>query len=288
MKPIIIQLLGLAAVLFIILIATRKTQYGVNPKTIWTYWDNPDKMPKVVKMCMDSWKKYNPEYKVILLTKENYKKYLSIPPAIISNPNFNDSPARFSDLLRLYALAEHGGVWIDSSILLKEPLDTWLFPKPAEFSGFYFGGFTKDTLPPVIESWFLASNKNSEFMQMWRDEFVEMAKFKTVKQYVESRKAMGVDVEKIDNPEYLAIHVAAQKVLQIDKYPLSSLVLRKAEDGPYKYLAEGDWDSATGLELACKNRELQGPLMKMRSHERNVLEHFIDGELSDDKCGWLI
>jgi mannosyltransferase OCH1-like enzyme len=32
---------------------------------MWTYWDNEDKIPKVVRMCMESWKKWNPDYEKI-------------------------------------------------------------------------------------------------------------------------------------------------------------------------------------------------------------------------------
>ena len=279
-------------VLFIILLLTHRKDYGTHPKIIWTYWDNPDnygvnKIPEAVKLCMESWRKHNPDYEIVLLTKSNYKKYINIPDSISSQRNFNDSPARFSDLLRLCALAEHGGIWIDSSILLATSLHTWLFPRPAEFSGFYISSFTKDNLPPVIESWFLACNKNSEFIRLWRDEFLIMGQFETVDKYLESRKIMGVDFEKINGPNYLAIHVAAQKVLQIDTYPLNLLILKKAEDGPYRYLTENNWDSEKAVRAACENKKYQLPLMKMRKAERNILDTFINSDLSPEKCGWL-
>lgn len=264
-----------------------KPNYNQIPKKIWTYWDNPDKIPKTVLLCMESWRKHNPEYQITLLTKKNYMGYVRIPLELVVHPNFHDNSARFSDLIRLYALAEHGGVWIDSSILLKEPLDNWLFPRYAEFSGFYISSFTKPTLPPVVESWFLACNKRSPFMALWRDEFSELANYVTVEKYVESRKKMGVDVEKIGDPVYLAIHVAAQKILQWDKYPLESLYLQKAEDGPYRYLVDAKWDSEKALRLACQNQSYQGPIMKMRGNERKVLEAEITNELSNEVCGWL-
>jgi hypothetical protein len=274
-------------VLFIILLLTHRKEYGMHPKILWTYWDNPDTMPRSVTLCIESWKKFNPTYNVVVLTKHNFKQYITIPNEILLEPNFNDSPARFSDLLRLCLLAEHGGIWIDSSILLKEPLDTWLFPRPAEFSGFYISSFTKEGLPPVIESWFLACNKNSEFMRRWRDEFLEMAKYPSVEKYVESRKDMGVDYEKINGPVYLAIHVAAQKVLQIDTYPQDTLILKKAEDGPLKYLAENGWEPEKALIAACTNKSYQGPIMKMRGCERKALEPRLDTDLSPKNCGWL-
>ena len=286
MEPIKFIIIGII-ILFFVLLLTQRTDYGIHPKIIWTYWDDPDKIPKTVQMCMESWRQNNPNYKIILLTKKNYNKYISIPEKIASAKNFNDSSARFSDLLRLYALAEHGGVWIDSSMLLKEPLDKWLFPRPAEFSGFYIGSFTKKGLPPVIESWLLACSKDSTFIKLWRDEFVQMADYPSFREYVFSRRDMGVDYEQIGSPGYLTIHIAAQKILQIDKYPLDSLILRKAEDGPYSYLAENEWDSERALKFACANKKYQGPLMKMRGDERQVLEEKIDSDFSLERCGWL-
>lgn len=286
MEPIKFIIIGILILFFIVLL-TKRWNYGMQPKIIWTYWDNPDKLPKTVKICMESWKRYNPEYEIILLTKGNYKKYVTIAEDIASNKNFNDSSARFSDLLRLCVLAEHGGVWIDSSILLKEPFDNWLFPRPAEFSGFYIESFTKKGLPPVIESWFLACNKNSTFMGLWRDEFLKMAEFPSFREYVFSRRDIGVDYEQIGSPGYLTIHIAAQKILQVDKYPLDSLILRRAEDGPYRYLAENEWDSERALKFACKNKKYQGPIMKMRRDERTFLDQKIDSDFSLEKCGWL-
>ncbi len=261
--------------------------YNRVPKIMWTYWDNEDKIPKVVRMCMESWKKWNPDYEVILLTKKNYLDYANIPYEITSHKNFNDNPARFSDLVRINVLADYGGVWVDSSILLKDSIDKWLFPREGEFSGFYIDGFTEKKEYPVIENWFFACNKGSKFMRLWRDEFVNMSEYVTVEEYIKSRIKMGVDIQKINDPIYLAMHVAAQKVLQIDKYPLKGILLRKAEDGPFKYLVDTNWEAEKALELACVDRSYQKPIMKMRGGERNELEKNIDLSLSLERCGWL-
>ena len=236
---------------------------------------------------MESWRKHNPDYEITLLTKKNYVGYVNIPLEIASHSNFHDNPTRLADLVRAYALKEHGGVWLDSSILLKAPLDNWLFPHYAEFSGFYLQAVTKPHLPPVIENWFFACNKGSPFMKQWCEEFSQLAHYPTVEKYVESRKSMGVDIEKIRDPIYLAMHVAAQKVLQLDKYPLESLYLQKAEDGPFRYLVDAKWDSEKALRLACHDPTYQGPIMKMRGEERNVLEEHLANELSNERCGWL-
>jgi hypothetical protein len=261
--------------------------YDKLPKILWTYWDDPEKIPKSVQMCMKSWRKYNPNYEIILLTKKNYSDYVEIPESVTTSKNFNDFPARFADLVRINVLAKYGGVWIDSTILLKESLDKWLFPREVEFSGFYIDSFTKDKQSPIIENWFFACIKDSEFMKLWKDEFMKMADFPTVKDYVKSRKDMGINFQGIFNPEYLAMHVSAQKVLQIDKYNINNLVLKKAEDGPFNYLVYSNWNLKRALILACKNKKYQYPIMKIRGGERKILEEGLDSYLSEEKCGWL-
>lgn len=270
----------------------QKKTYNTVPKKIWTYWDNPDnsgvnKLPKSVKLCMESWAKYNPDYEIVLLTKKNFQGYITIPDEYRTHPHYNDIPQRFSDLVRLYVIEEHGGIWVDASVLIKENFDKWLFPKYAEFSGFYMGPYSIDEKTPAIENWFFAANKNSQFIKLWKQEFLEMAKFKDIQGYLDSRKKMGVNFEKLRDPNYLACYVAAQKVIQIDKYPQDTLILRDSSNGPFKYLKDANWFPEAGMKLACSNKAYQTPVMKMRSDERNILERDLDGDLSTEKCGWL-
>ena len=55
------------------LIFRQKKIYNVVPKKIWTYWHNLDKIPKAVKLCMESCKKFNPDYEIVLMTKKNFQ-----------------------------------------------------------------------------------------------------------------------------------------------------------------------------------------------------------------------
>ena len=98
---------------------------------------------------------------------------------------------------------------------------------------------------------------------------------------------MNVDFQNISIPNYLAIHISAQKILQYNKYSLKTLILEKAEDGPFKYLVDSKWYSDKALSLACIDKKYQTPLMKMRSDERYILDKGLDYDLSLEKCGWL-
>jgi hypothetical protein len=257
------------------------------PKQIWTYWDDETTIPSTVKLCMESWKKHNPNYQIQLLTKANYKKFVDIPREIAEHPNMNDMPQRFADLVRCFVIAEKGGVWIDSSTLMGQSLDEWLYPRPAELYGFtiVYGNITNRL--PILENWFFAAPPHSPFVKAWRDEFSQLTAFSTNQDYIDSRVRMGVDVTGWStSPNYLAMHVAAQKILAVDKYPIEKLMLWPAEKGPFRYLVENQWDATKGLRIACNDPSYRAPFMKLRSNERNILESRIATDLSNEKCKW--
>lgn len=262
----------------------EKKNYNQAPKKIWTYWDNPIKTSQTMELCIAGWKQFHPEYQIVLLTRKNYKGYVTIPEEVTSHQNFNDSPERFSELIRLWVLAEHGGIWLDSTTLLHGSVETWLFPRYAEYSGFYLEAATKKKEFPVIESWFLACNKGSPLIKKWRDEFTRMAHFVTVEMYLESLRSMGVDFQGIISPNRFAIQLACQKVLQIEHYPLASIYLQKAEDGPCRYLVAAKGDSEKAVEAACRAPKL--PIMRMREGEQDVLEKRLGYDLTVEQCGW--
>lgn len=287
------QLIIFIIIIFVIIVSTisliiilnqpPKCIYEPHPKIIWTFWDDPNTVPATVKMCMNTWRKYNPNYEIILLTKENYSRYVDIPKDLVEHANFNDCIQRFSDLVRIHVMAKYGGIWSDASVLMSEPLDNWIFKTDGEFDGYYIEKSTK--IMPVIENWFFGVKRGSQFMEKWKNEFCQIAKFSSHEEYVDSRRKMGI-IDGIDNPTYLAMHIAAQKVLQVDKYPLKYLNLRKAEDGPFRYVIENGWGSKRALEKACADKEYRSPLLKMTRLERHVLEEYLKTDLSQEKCQW--
>ncbi len=259
------------------------------PKIIWTYWDNPDTVPKAVKICMKTWKKYNPNHKIIMLNKKTYKDYVDIPDEVANHPHFNDFPARFADLVRIFLITQKGGVWCDASIIMGQPLDEWIKGRPnIELYGFTIHYGKIYNRYPILENWFFAAPPGSPFMQKWRDEFVyEMMKFPTHADYVQSREEMGVNLDEFGAKTYLAMHVAAQKLIQIDKYPLWKLALQHSEEGPFRLTHDTEWeDPVKAVRLVCNDPFYRRPFAKLRGQERAALENGIDGEFSNEKCKW--
>lgn len=257
------------------------------PKKIWSYWHDTN-LPKFVQICIQSWKKYNPDYEIVVLNKDAVKQYVHIPENINNHPNFNDSIQRYTDLVRLYVLEEHGGVWLDASILMKKPLDVIFEKKPGDFYAYYIDEFTENKNYPVIENWFFACEKGCPFVNAWKEEFLRLKDYENVTEYVKDT-TKTVDKQKILWPEYLAMHVSAQKVLQIDKYPLDKLVLYRAEDEPLYYFEKSGWDYEKSVQMTCdESDKINVPFLKFVNPQRNIIESEIDGKYSNEKCNWIV
>jgi hypothetical protein len=91
---------------------------------IWfLWWQGKDQMPPIVQTCYQTLIKYSNNHIVYLVTKDNFREFVSIPDYILKKVNKkNISLTHLSDVLRICLLYEHGGLWIDASVLLIGPL----------------------------------------------------------------------------------------------------------------------------------------------------------------------
>jgi len=277
-------------IVLLIILSLGLYDYHINktipiPKRIWTYIEDPDRIPKTAKLCMESWKKHHPSYEIIVLTRKTTKGYVRIPEEIISHPSFETD--HFWELVSLFTLAEHGGIWMSPSTLLDGRFENWLFPRKAEYSGFYQEHLTPSNGTPIMEPSFLASKQGSEFIKKWRDEFASIAHHLTIEKYIESRKQMGVDLSPFSDPIQQVMMVAAQRVLQLDAYPRETLLLQSAEQGPLRHRMEAKGDAEKGLQMSCLYHTKRYPIMILRKEEQKIMEQELDYSLSNTICKWL-
>jgi len=247
------------------------------PNKIWTFWDG--EVPDVVEKCIDSWRKYNPTYSIVVLNKENLSNYLEPQEIeILNQPIFNDSVQRFSDVVRLLILSKYGGFWIDASIICHTSFD-WIHEiqekKQVEIVGYYIDNFTLSDYKihsPIIENWFFACIPNSPFVKDWCNEFLSIRNHSSIDEYLQQIKEEGINTQKIDSLDYLTMHVSAQKVLQTAPPNKYKLHLFKAEDTAYEYLVKNNWDSNIALEKMMNNEFRHQPILKLRGGERNIFK----------------
>lgn len=96
------------------------------PKIIHYCWFGGNPLPEDAKQCIDSWKKYCPDYKIIEWNESNYD--------ITSNKYMEDAYkekkwAFVSDYARVDVLYKHGGIYMDTDVELIKPLDKFLSQK---------------------------------------------------------------------------------------------------------------------------------------------------------------
>lgn len=268
----------------------RKEGFGSKqseiPNIIWTFWDGEP--PPLVKKCIETWKKYNPDYKIIVLNKENVKNYLS-KPDLSKAKHVNDIVQRYSDYARVHILAKHGGIWLDSSVICQKPLD-WVHDIQNETGVEYIGYFTENmTLPelkeksPVLENWAFFCTPDSKFVKDWRDEMMKYTKHDSYLDYSNEIVEGGVNPQKIpgapNNIEYFGMHLVAQKLMQEqpEKYKLHLLC---AEDTALSYLVEPGTKTILYTEDAVNknvdkiiNKEKEEePLLKLPGYIRKNME----------------
>ncbi len=139
-------------------------------KIVWVFWYQGLKnAPMIIKKCIESQKKYLEGYTINIITKENIKDFVSLPEYILEK--FNDgiiSYTHFSDILRISLLSEHGGIWLDSTVLLTDRLPEYITDSPF----FVYKSIEldrSDTSQLVASSWLISSYTNQKISLLTRN-----------------------------------------------------------------------------------------------------------------------
>lgn len=93
------------------------------PKKIHYCWFGRGEMPDLAKKCIESWKKYLPEYEIKEWNEDNFD--LSRYP-YAKQAYENRKFAFVTDVVRLYALYTEGGIYMDTDVEVVKPLDSLL------------------------------------------------------------------------------------------------------------------------------------------------------------------
>lgn len=126
------------------------------PKTIWFLWlQGIAQAPPIIKMCLDSWQRENPDWNLVVLDEKNLHQYVNID---LSQQKIDQlMPNWYADLIRLKLLMQHGGVWVDATCYCTQPLDQWLFKHRTD-GLFIFHNNARDRL---LSTWFLAASADN-------------------------------------------------------------------------------------------------------------------------------
>lgn len=117
------------------------------PKTIHYCWFGGNPLPKLARDCIASWKKYLPDYEIKEWNESNfpYADYIFANEAL-TNRKF----AHVSDVCRLHALKEEGGIYMDTDVEVLQSLDCFLHH--TAFSGFENDDFVPTGIMASVKS----------------------------------------------------------------------------------------------------------------------------------------
>lgn len=129
------------------------------PKIIHYCWFGGNELTDLAKRCINSWKLYCPDYKIIRWDESNFDVNSN---QFCKEAYDNKKWAFVTDYVRLMVLHNYGGIYMDTDVEIIKPLDNFL--KHEAFSGFE----TKDYVPTGI----IAARKNNKWVKLLLDEFV--------------------------------------------------------------------------------------------------------------------
>ena len=129
------------------------------PKIIWMYWaQGVEDAPFIVKRCVESWQRHNPEWDVRVLDAQTVSEVVDLsdvpdvmPQRVVAN------------MMRLRLLTANGGVWADATTLCHRPLDDWL---PLHMTSGFFA-FKNPGSGRQLDSWFLVARPGNPVVSAW-------------------------------------------------------------------------------------------------------------------------
>lgn len=123
------------------------------PKIIHYCWLSGDPYPEKIKYCIDSWKKFLPDYEFMLWDLNRF----DINSSIWVKEAFEVKKYAFAaDYIRLYALYNYGGIYLDTDVEVLKTFNSLL-------DLHYFIG--KENTPHGIEAAILGAEKGTNWIK---------------------------------------------------------------------------------------------------------------------------
>lgn len=140
---------------------------------IWIYWNDESNMPQMVRACIHRIRMNSNGHKVILVTEKTVTDYLTLDEVVWRKYRKGKiSRTHFCDIVRIALLYQYGGIWMDCTILMTQPL-----PPEVSTLDFYTVKTSDDDTENVCSgrwsTFMMACHKGNLMMRATLDVFLE-------------------------------------------------------------------------------------------------------------------
>jgi hypothetical protein len=131
---------------------------------LWAAWlQGRNNAPRSVQLILDTWERLNPDCQLTVLEQSHVDGILDLLD--ISRKHL--TPQVQTNIARTYLLNEHGGAWVDATLMPTKPLMQWLLPELRREGVFAFRSSGSSAL--VLQNWFLWANAGNPLISAWLD-----------------------------------------------------------------------------------------------------------------------
>lgn len=262
-------------IIYLILFTHKYKQEYYLPKKIFTFWHSEVLHP-IIQIHNDNWKKKLPEWEIHLITMKNIDDYI---PKLYYSRFKNLIYQHFADHIRLYLLEKYGGVWMDGSILIKNPLFINNMYNDMIKNKYDIGLFEysikSSKEQPYLENWFIMSPKNSQIINIWKinfDKCTDIGEEKCRKDIIDS----GVNIENtIQNNNYLMMHAILNKLYLLNKINKNKIKIYEASESMFYIQDKFNWNHDKVVEFILSDEfdKLNNIYMiKYTKHTKNAFD----------------
>jgi hypothetical protein len=121
---------------------------------IFTFWEPQDTLPGYLQLCMQTWRKFLPEYEIVVLNYSNLDRWLG-KDCYDASLYKNFSLPKQADAIRCAVLNRWGGVWLDTdTIVTSEKVhDLLKFEAGITLLGKHIGFITAHKDAAILRIW---------------------------------------------------------------------------------------------------------------------------------------
>jgi hypothetical protein len=143
---------------------------------IFTFWEPRERIPGYLTLCMRTWKKFLPDYEVVMLDYSNLDQWIG-KGCYDKSLYTNFSLPKQSDAIRCAALKRWGGVWFDTDTIVTSEKIRNLLCSDAEFTllGTHIGFIVARKNATILRYWTLRAKLNV-FLYKYYNKYLRICK----------------------------------------------------------------------------------------------------------------